>query len=106
MGALYYMGTHSGTSKKTGNPYWAVNIFRLNRFNNYEITSFFVEKTVYSDVNSLSLPLGVPVSLTVDIDGRLTDLKRSAEYKALELEARAPVTFVKPANPNQTHSKE
>lgn len=106
MGALYYMGTHTGTSKKTDKPYWAVNIFRLNRFNNYEVSAFFVEESVYNYVNSLSLRLGVPVSLTVDIDGRLTDLKPSAEFKPLELEARAPVTFVKPANPNQTHSKE
>ena len=103
MGALYYMGTHKGTSKKTGNPYWAVNIFRLNRFSNYEVSSFFVEESVYNYVNGLTLRLGVPVSLTVDIDGRLTDLKPSAEFKPLELEARAPVTV--PRNPNLAHKE-
>lgn len=90
MGAMYYMGTRKGKAKSSGNDYWAVLIFRQNRFKSYEVSQCFVDEEFYNHVNSMGLPLGVAVSASVDIDGQIVDIQVDQSFVPLNLNQRPP----------------
>lgn len=85
MGAMYFMGTREGKSKTTGNPYWAVLLFRFNRFGNWEVAQSFLDQDMYHQIVSMGLPVGQPVTATVDIDGQIAALQIDRSYAALNL---------------------
>ena len=41
MNAMYFMGLRAGTSKETGENYYAVNVLWLNAFGSYELKQPF-----------------------------------------------------------------
>lgn len=89
MGARYFMGTRKGNAKSTGNPYWALMIFRKNRFQSYEITQYFIDESVYNVINSMGLALGTAVSLEGDIaEGQVEDISIDSSFAALNLDQR------------------
>lgn len=88
MGALYFMGTREGKAKASGNAYWAVLIFRKNRFKSYEVSQCFIDEDFYKHVNSMGLALGTPVSAVVDIDGQISDISVDPSFVALNLDQR------------------
>ena len=88
MGAMYFMGTRQGKAKASGNDYWAVMIFRTNRFKSYEVSQCFVDEDFYKHVNSMGLALGTPISAVVDIDGQISDISPDMSYVALNLDQR------------------
>ena len=88
MGAMYFMGTRQGKAKASGNDYWAVMIFRKNRFKSYEVSQCFVDEDFYKLVNSMGLSLGTPISAVVDIDGQISDISPDMSYAALNLDQR------------------
>lgn len=89
MGAMYFMGTRKGKAKSSGNDYWALMIFRQNRFKSYEVSQCFIDEDFYNHVNGLGLPLGLPVICNVDIDGQVTDIQPDNSFASLNLNQRA-----------------
>lgn len=88
MGAMYFMGTREGKAKASGNAYWAVLIFRKNRFKSYEVSQCFVDEDFYKHVNGMGLALGTPISAVVDIDGQISDISVDPSFAALNLDQR------------------
>ena len=89
MGARYYMGTRKGKAKSTGNDYWALMIFRKNRFGSYEVSQYFIDESVYNHINSKGLALGTAVSLEGDIvEGQVEDISIDSSFVSLNLEQR------------------
>lgn len=88
MGAMYFMGTREGKAKASGNSYWAVLIFRKNRFKSYEVSQCFVDEDFYKHVNGMGLALGTPISAVVDIDGQISDISVDPSFAALNLDQR------------------
>lgn len=88
MGAMYFMGTRQGKAKASGNDYWAVMIFRKNRFKSYEVSQCFVDEVFYKHVNGMGLALGTPISAVVDIDGQISDFSVDPSFVPLNLDQR------------------
>lgn len=91
MGAQYFMGTRQGKSKSSGSDYWALMIFRKNRFKSYEVTQCFIDEDTYRTINSKGLALGTPVTLQVAdvIDGQVSDIAVDTSFVALNLDERS-----------------
>lgn len=90
MGANYFMGTRKGKAKSTGNDYWALMIFRQNRFKSYEVAQCFIDEDFYNHVNGLGLPLGVAVTLSGDaIDGQVYGIEVDRSFAPLNLNQRS-----------------
>ena len=89
MGAMYFMGTRQGKAKSSGNDYYAIMIFRKNRFQSYEVSQCFVDVDFYRYVNGMALALGTPISASVDIDGQITHIEVDKSFVSLNLDQRS-----------------
>ena len=84
--AVYYFGVGTNTSKKTGNPFWFVDLLRQNRYGNWELKPLFCCEEVYKRVQSRGFKIGASVAATVGLDLELTDLVQDPHSKDLNIQ--------------------
>lgn len=88
--ARYFMGTGHGIGKKSGKPWYAVNILRyVSQFGGWAWTPCFCSEKFYGQVedavrNGKYIP-GCPVVLTPDIDGSLIGMELDESSVPLDL---------------------
>lgn len=82
----YYLGFSSGTSRKTGNPFWCIRTLGLNRYNQVDIIpTFFQSEEDFEFWQSLDgLKMGCAVEIT-ERRGHVNDIKVLLDVPALNL---------------------
>lgn len=72
----YYVGFASGTSKKTGKPWYAVRILGDNQYGNLDITPIFLsDEDEFQKLEREAPPFGSAVTVTCDQFGRVIEFK-------------------------------
>lgn len=88
--AEYLMGTHTGTSRKTNEPFYCVDILHVNRFGNWAVDPAYVAKDLWQDVNKRlqchELCIGDPLNLQTVFGGDLIGVEKNDDLPQLLLE--------------------
>lgn len=84
MAATYFMGARQGTSKKSGNPYYAIALLYENRFGSWELKDKYTSLQVFAEISKQGFVPGVPVVVT-GIDSNITSIQIDSEFSALDL---------------------
>lgn len=84
--SVYFFHAGSNTSKKTGNPFWFVELLRQNRFGNWELKPIFCSEEVFKKVQARGFKVGSAVSAAVGLDLELTDLVADPHSKDLNIQ--------------------
>lgn len=83
---MYYVGCASGVSKKTGNPWWSINVLRENQWGSIEVKPLYVAtEEKWKALLATCPPIGTPVHVSIDIDRVLTKITTVKDVPTLDL---------------------
>lgn len=83
----YYVGFASGTSKKTGKPWYALRVLGDNQFGNLDISPIFLkDDEEYQRLQKEAPPFGSAVSITCDQFGSIIEFKAVEGVPKLNLQ--------------------
>lgn len=84
MNAMYFMGVHSGTSKKTNEPFYAVQILWLNSYGNYEIVQLYATADLFQKITGMGIARGTAVDICA-LGKSIASLEVSKRFRPLNL---------------------
>ena len=72
----YFIGFASGESKKTGRPWWAINLFGVNRYGHIDIIPVFLEsEDQFEEMQKKAPPLFSAVEILLDANNNVASFK-------------------------------
>ena len=72
----YFVGFASGESKKTGRPWWAINLFGLNRYGHIDIIPVFLKsEEEFQEMQKIAPPLFSAVTILRDANDNVASFK-------------------------------
>ena len=72
----YFVGFASGTSKKTGRPWWVINTFGLNKYGRVDIIPVFLKsEEEFEEMQKIAPPMFSPVTILRDANDSVVTFK-------------------------------
>lgn len=82
MAAIYYLGRHQFTSKKTGKPCYVASLLAENR-DGWQGVDKFITESVFNSIEDLDT--GAAVRLDVDLRGEIMRIQLDTEFAPIQL---------------------
>lgn len=83
---MYFTGVASGESKKTGNPWWSINVLRTNRWGSIEVKPLYCSTAKdFEELAAICPTPGTAVTVKLDLDGNIIDITPEKDIPVLDL---------------------